>query len=376
CQYCNRIFKQLTAFHRHLELHRKTNNGEKFSCSVCHKVCKSAITYKHHMRLHLPNDKKPYQCSICGKGYPTAKSLGVHETTHSDKLHAFCEYCGKGFKEKRFLATHIRIAHTGEKPYVCQICGKTFFTTGGRREHILAMHNTSSIICELCGKEFPSRARLAAHKSRHKSSDLKFECEVCKRVFNTRTSYLTHYVTIHLTLEDADRFPQKVHPCSSCKKLFLCKNKLKMHERVHTGEKPEVCHICNKGFADRANLRAHLKIHSEEKPFQCEICPKQFIQKRALRKHMETHEDNDKVQDVQSSHITHEEQSKMYPVNIQNEERYDNNTIPSVTPQRGAVGVQYVHDLHLTWSESAAIAAANVETHLSTIQLQQVMQQQ
>merc|ERR1711871_1032063 len=42
----------------------------------------------------------------------------------SPKVHS-CSFCRKGFKQRSNLVAHERI-HTGEKPYVCEICNRGF----------------------------------------------------------------------------------------------------------------------------------------------------------------------------------------------------------------------------------------------------------
>ena len=50
-----------------------------------------------------------------------------------------CKYCGKIFKGGPKMRDHIN-THTGEKPHVCQHCGKTFASKGNKYAHIRQSH--------------------------------------------------------------------------------------------------------------------------------------------------------------------------------------------------------------------------------------------
>ena len=114
-----------------------------------------------------------------------------------------------------------------------------------------------------------------------------YACNYCGKSF-TRSSYLHQHKRIHRD-EDQEVFKSyDPHICDKCGQTFNRKADLKDHVLVHTNERPYQCEMCDKAFRRKRNLRQHEKLHTGERWF-CTECDKSFLRSYDLIKHKNIH---------------------------------------------------------------------------------------
>lgn len=261
---------------------------ERHQCAQCGKTYAYASLLRRHSRTHQAD--KGFNCSACSKSFARPDQCRTHmDMVHKGEMvgnkiwepsvELKCEQCGKVFHHVGNYRKHLKI-HSGERPFACNLCEKTFLLAQHLKSHIQLVHvNEKAFQCALCGKLFNHVSNYKKHMRIH-NGDKPHKCELCDKAFGSTSNYQAH-MRVH-----ANDRPYK---CTECDRAFVQAIALTQHLRVHTGEKPFACQTCDKSFRLKSACEAHQRIHTGERPYKCETCSKQFRHINHLKTHEKLH---------------------------------------------------------------------------------------
>merc|ERR1712141_327494 len=268
------------------------NETSGFRCT--YPGCSSIIKYRKHLKDNLRGHtgERPYKCDECDKSFVRPYHLKRHQVMHStDESGVKCYYenCSYRCKFNSNLKRHIRRIHENKKPFKCSFngCPVAFKKHKDKTAHEALHRGEKPFKCEEkdCDKCYASHHKLKEHMKKHK----KEKGYVCSNENCDSIFYSWSDLQKH-------KFVCTVHKCEDCGKIFKAAWQLKKHKVIHDCSRHLFkCPVeqCDRKYTTESNVVAHVRsCHGEQKTFVCpeESCQQSFAHKCSLKRHLANHE--------------------------------------------------------------------------------------
>uniref|UniRef100_A0AAG5DQP0 C2H2-type domain-containing protein n=1 Tax=Anopheles atroparvus TaxID=41427 RepID=A0AAG5DQP0_ANOAO len=258
------------------------------SCQQCEFIASAFADLKQHgFEQH---GLRTVQVLCCDQPYTNRLRLYEHCLQHDDPDRFRCPVCGKRYVSSRSLQNHQWRIHTpaAERPFCCDVCGETFVKDYLLKKHLsyhLAKHHKLNY-CDECKRSFTTPAALKCHQQAYHGALASSICEICAKGFNSLSLLEKHRLT-----HSAEGKTQLKHQCERCKRWLRNKKSYQQHRaRCHANTGPVKCKFCGKESVNSVALKAHVHLHHAARPeHACTHCEKRFKTALRLREHEATH---------------------------------------------------------------------------------------
>ncbi|KAG7298313.1 hypothetical protein JYU34_017912 [Plutella xylostella] len=190
CVICHEVFSFFSKLNTHMNSHYPH-----FICSVCGKCFITASRLRAHGYTH---DTGPFPCQECGRTFTTLAARESHKSqVHCKTPRYQCPYCKIRFTKYDDRNNHMSEKHNEKAvAYKCEHCDSTFSTTTKRFVHNRRQHCPleRSFKCDFCEWQFKTKYELGRHRTKH-TGERPFRCSVCPKTFVRRTALAVHLRT-------------------------------------------------------------------------------------------------------------------------------------------------------------------------------------
>ncbi|XP_055588065.1 zinc finger and SCAN domain-containing protein 32-like [Uranotaenia lowii] len=165
---------------------------------------------------------KEHRCMVCSQIFPDRESWMVHLGDHAEERPHQCLECLAQFREKRSLARHLKAVHEEIRDRKCPYCPKSFKYSHHLRYHIRTHTGERPYVCDICQDSFSQHIQWKRHQAKHQqrpdqlqlpkptimTEDSQIKCEFCPRVFSRLQDYRRHAPSHNADNLNLDRLAQ------------------------------------------------------------------------------------------------------------------------------------------------------------------------
>ncbi|XP_006733701.1 sal-like protein 4 [Leptonychotes weddellii] len=238
----------------------------KHKCKYCSKVFGTDSSLQIHLRSHT--GERPFVCSVCGHRFTTKGNLKVHFHRHPQVK----------ANPQLFAEFHDKMAAGNGIPYALSVPvpvdesslsldSKPVLVTGTPNVGLPQNLSSGTNPKDLMGSPLPSDLQPGPSPDSEDGSLLSGvgPNHNSPRVGGFQGSGTpepgSETLKLQQLVENIDKATTDPNECLICHRVLSCQSSLKMHYRTHTGERPFQCKICGRAFSTKGNLKTHLGVH-------------------------------------------------------------------------------------------------------------------
>lgn len=211
---------------------------------------------------HTEDSIPVFGCERCPEIFTNKALLTIHSEIHKRRFvsHLFCKFCDRKFIHLKRLRNHELVCSKAERhPAGLDTSDTSQKDVGQHSDGIPEVEDIASQLppADLSATETLSGGQSGGLRQGDRvirpgggSSQRRYNCSVCKRVYVTLSS-LKRHENVHSW--------QRAYPCHYCNKVFALAEYRTKHEIWHTGERRYQCIFCLETFMTYYILKNHQK---------------------------------------------------------------------------------------------------------------------